>query len=633
MASAPMYRCRSKQPAELHRRSKSPAEPRQSSKQPEEPRPPVTPTRRKRGFASVATPTTSSKDVCPRRQDVCSPPPSKRFLSTTAGAAAVAGEVQGTIPSVQWALTAATAAGQPSHTCSSPTSSTQSHSQTFPPVSPTQSSRSVSSDSPQDSSTQGPRSPSGASPLECPALNGGSPTQVSPSDSPMQSLPSSARVSPPGSPTPSPRSPTMVAPAPEMQAPRIVGREEERARLGAFLGRCFDSAEAGGDVEMPAACGESAGSGRARSLYVSGGPGTGKTCCARAAMAELAERMPQLRRIEVNCMNMSQRTVPGLFRSIAEICGGADACRDLRGRSGQGLLVAMARQLKKIGAPVVLLVDEVDQLVRKSAADATSACALEALFSLPVTHGAPIMAVVAIANAVDLLERPAASPLARGIAESMLFEPYTATQLRDIFKARLEASEQGAAVEHSLGKVGIELRVRQVAKQSGDCRRLLSLFHQAVFDADAAFTPAGMSAGDAAVAQTSQPSRGHGATKVGSDPLMSVAQLPMEQQVLMCTFAEAEAETLRSSEVCTRYKDLCRRLHQPLNLATKGHINAALSALQHLGLLGVRAAGARGRGPARPVGGDLVAELAVSRKALRQRIAKANPLLEKCLHA
>jgi len=402
-------------------------------------------------------------------------------------------------------------------------------------------------------------------------------------------------------------------------------------------------AEAGVDATMATA--GSAAVATVRSLYVSGGPGTGKTCCTRAALAEFARRMPQLRRIEVNCMSLSQRTVSGLLGQVAELCCGMKGRRELRGRSGQGLLVAAARQLKTLNAPVVLFVDEVDQLVKKSA-DAASACSLEALFSLPTMPGAPPMAVVALANAVDLLERPAASLVAQDIATSMLFEPYTAAELRDIFRAKLDASEHGAAVERSLGKVGIELRVRQVAKQSGDCRRLLSLCQQALFEEEAALVaPGDTSLEDSAASQSAAapqsvaapqaapPPRRTGVPKMGSDALMSLGQLPMEQQVLLCTLVEAETETVRSSEVCARYKDLCRRLHQPLDLATKGRINAALSALQHLGLLGIRIAANRGRGSQRAACGDLVAELAVSRKALRDRIAKVNPLLEQCLQA
>jgi len=406
-------------------------------------------------------------------------------------------------------------------------------------------------------------------------------------------------------------------------------------------------------------------------------------------VAKLLERKPEIRYLEVNCMHLPQhqRTLSGLFGRVAELCGGARAARELRGRSGPGLMAAAAGQLASLDGPVVLVVDEVDQLTKKSGSSVTSsaaldsACTLEALFSLPFSPGAPVMSVIAIANAVDLLNRPALRET-RGLAMPLLFEPYTAAQLRDIFKARLADSEHGDATEKSLGKVGMELRVRQVAKQSGDCRRLLSLCQQAISDASmsmdddsqaapgaanprsqehtttqglqaTASAPAGkasptlaeagpvapVTAGvvglltppkSAQVAALVRPKQSSAPKSVELDPLQSLGQLPLEQQMLLCACAAAKTEAVRLADLSAGYKVLCRRLHQPLNLACKGQICSALSALEERGLLELRTARGGGGRCAR-AGGEPVVELAVSREALRAAVARVNTMLEQCL--
>lgn len=411
----------------------------------------------------------------------------------------------------------------------------------------------------------------------------------------------------------------------------VVGREAERSKLNSFLRRCFPGT--GANIDVPSA-------GHARSLYLSGGPGTGKTCCVRSVVNELTMDRPDIRYLEVNCMNLPQATLPGLFERVAELCGGAAAVRELRGNAGRSLALASARQLAKLNTPLVLVVDEVDQLVKKKSSNAETACALETLFSLPLLADMPAMAIIGIANAVDLLNRPV-SPVAKGLAESFLFEPYTAAQLRDIMAARLAASEYGNAAEKNLGRIGIELRVRQVAKHSGDCRRLITFCNQAISDVVIADDMSQLSIGAAKVsegeqvAESKKPAKIAAPTNTQNDPLASVVFLPIEQQMLLCALAGSKAEAVRLGEICTHYKELCRRLHQPLNLASKGYVSAALSALEERGLLTSRPSKSFCGGHSRTLrgntSGEQVVELAVSRQALRDSVARVNPLLERCL--
>jgi len=480
----------------------------------------------------------------------------------------------------------------------------------------------------------------------------------------------------------------------------LLGREQECAELDRFFEACF------GDPGTRGGC-----------LYVSGGPGTGKTCSMRLAAKAWQEKHPDTHILEVNCMELRQRSVAGLLQHLAQLpprsssagvarsgpAGGVSsraagpreggACNTepqahrtgCSGRSGQGLLAAAAAGLAGLAPRVALLVDEVDQLVRRqptqTAGRLASGGTLETLLSLPRLPGASSIALVAVANAVDLLER-SAMPVAPGLCRSLLFRPYSAEQLRHIVRARLAAAgSAGEAAQQALGAVAIELRVRQVAKRSGDCRQVVCLCEQALFEASmareataapeapTAETPASAAAGapraaapPAREAWGSPPAGGSRASGVGSpvrapvgdavappltpvkrpapgkdpssnDPLGAIQQLPMEQQVLLCALASSKGEAVRFADLCSRYKEMCHRLHQRDNLASKQQVGNALQALEQRGLLGFRAkkGGGRGRTGGHLSSSDCVVELAMSCAAVRERISRANPLLQQCL--
>mmetsp|Transcript_139132 Transcript_139132/g.259432 ORF Transcript_139132/g.259432 Transcript_139132/m.259432 type:complete len:502 (-) Transcript_139132:86-1591(-) len=420
-----------------------------------------------------------------------------------------------------------------------------------------------------------------------------------------------------------------ASPALECPYP-LVGREDECARLDAFLENSLGR-----------------GPGNGGCLYLSGGPGTGKTCSVRAAACKRQQQNPETKVLEVNCMNLSQRSVPGLLSHLLqELC--VQVPRNL---TTQGLTAAFVTRLAQLGDFFVIIVDEIDQIVQRRGRSSPGD-SLSALFSIPQLPGTPPLALVAVANAVDLLERTALPALGLG-CDSLLFEPYSAEQLRQIIKARLLAGGGKESSLKALGPAKLELTVRRVAKQCGDCRQVLSLCEEALFDVrvereeksghpdsgadeDASATESRPSSGAAEAAQPVSSARPLGRSQQ-KDPLLAVSQLPLEQQVLLCALAGAQKEAMRISDVCSRYKDLCRVLHQPLGLTSKGQISSALSSLEQRGLLELRggASGcARGRRLQRQgscaSASEGVAELAVAREAVRENVVAGCPFLKRC---
>jgi len=410
----------------------------------------------------------------------------------------------------------------------------------------------------------------------------------------------------------------------------MVSREQECGMLDVFLERSL-----GGAPQAKASAGGC--------LYVSGGPGTGKTCSVRAAVAAWRHTHPDTEVLTVNCMQLSQRSPAGLLKRLAELSKqrhGTEPGARLP-PSGAGLVTGVAASISRLGASVVVIADEVDQiLASRSNHKVGGPASLEELVSLTKVPGSAPIALIAIANAVDLLKRGARPVTCKTQCESLLFEAYTAPQLKAILTTRFDrAGELGALAAKALGPVGAELRVRQVASRSGDCRQVVSYFEQALFEAMAATKASDEpgAEGEKAVPKMSvQPKR------TLNDPLAQVKGLPLEQQMLLVVLASTNGDAMKLPEICKEYKDLCRRLKQDGSLAHKDQVSAALDALEQRGLISLKTLRTTGSPGARrgvrrlpsnpqPSAPMCIAELSVPCKAVRNSLKAASPLLEKLL--
>ncbi|CAE8616655.1 unnamed protein product, partial [Polarella glacialis] len=259
-------------------------------------------------------------------------------------------------------------------------------------------------------------------------------------------------------------------------------RESEQEEVTNFL---KDAVRAGGRKEV---------------LYISGMPGTGKTVSVLEAVRRLqaartAGSIQSFEFVHINAMCLSS---PGAV--FAEICRKIPSAAECAGRGRRGgaasesqAQAALARFFSSGVNPgrqvVVLLIDEVDALVTQAQS------VLYRLFDWLTRPGARL-AVVAIANTMDLPERLLPRVASRLGVLRVNFAPYDRAQLKTILVNRLRSGQaQGAFTDDA-----IVLCAARVAAASGDARKAFQVCRRAL-ETQAALAAAGEDPGPVTVSQ------------------------------------------------------------------------------------------------------------------------------------
>jgi origin recognition complex subunit 1 len=203
-------------------------------------------------------------------------------------------------------------------------------------------------------------------------------------------------------------------------------------------------------------------------------PGTGKTATIHAAIVQLQQEadekeIPAFVAAELNALRLPQPTAA--FTALWA-CVKGDQVAPTRARE---LLDAHFSRGGAGRKPVVCVVDEVDSLVGGRQA------VLYALLEWTTRPGARL-AVIAVANTMDLPERLLPRLASRAGVRRMVFAPYTHDQLKHVVQARLESLRV-------FDNEAVELTARKVALVSGDARRALQLARRATEIAEAASAP------------------------------------------------------------------------------------------------------------------------------------------------
>ncbi|KAK3906814.1 P-loop containing nucleoside triphosphate hydrolase protein [Staphylotrichum tortipilum] len=234
---------------------------------------------------------------------------------------------------------------------------------------------------------------------------------------------------------------------------QLIGRDDERAQLQAFLGRC--------KTPRPSGC-----------LYVSGPPGTGKSAMVNRITEDAVSESESIKKAYINCMSI--KSSKDLYITLLEQLGGE---ADLSEADVVAALEKLFLRKKATTDVFVVVLDEIDHILTM---DPES---LYHMFEWSL-HQTSRLALVGVANALDLTDRFLPRLKSRNLKPELLpFLPYTAPQVKRIITERLATLAPADAAPDFLPffhPAAVELCSRKVSSQTGDLRRAFEVCRRAL---------------------------------------------------------------------------------------------------------------------------------------------------------
>lgn len=321
-------------------------------------------------------------------------------------------------------------------------------------------------------------------------------------------------------------------------------------------------------------------------ILIYGKTGTGKTACVRYVGAELEKASTEIgifcRIIHLNC-----QVIDTQYRVLAQIANclespetkASDKLKSnipFTGWPTDQVYAELRNQLDVTGGALVIVLDEIDKLVKKSGD--------ETLYNLTRINSELTEAkvsIIGISNDLrfkDFLDPRVLSSLSE---EEIVFPPYDANQLCDILQQRAEAAFMEGVLEEGV----IQLCAALAAQEHGDARRALDLLRVS---------------GELAERENSERvTKGHvklAQEKIESDSLVEcVSTLPTQSKAVlysMLLLKNSGKNLFTSGEVVQVYRELAQELD--LDILTPRRITDLISELNMLGVITTRVV-SRGR--------------------------------------
>lgn len=286
-------------------------------------------------------------------------------------------------------------------------------------------------------------------------------------------------------------SPSSTLESSDVAEVKVVGRDQERRALHAFMSKQLGvfATETHGELEdvLDGNC-------ESGSLYICGLPGTGKTALVRSVLSDVlaaadGDSESKAPRIAfVNCMsidNPRQIYAKALQALGEEVRGASESHIEMEAEKRMDQLIQQSDR------KVLIVLDEIDHLLRSRAHQNI----LYRVFSW--ASGGTSCALVGIANSLDLTERFVPLLASKDAAPALLhFRPFESKEIVEVLKARLVGlqsrydgeDEDAALVEASNSAVvsplfmpaALELAAKKIAAATGDLRKALDAARLAI---------------------------------------------------------------------------------------------------------------------------------------------------------
>jgi cell division control protein 6 len=321
-------------------------------------------------------------------------------------------------------------------------------------------------------------------------------------------------------------------------------------------------------------------------ILIYGKTGTGKTACVRYVGAELENASNEMK-TAVNVIHLNCEIIDTQYRVLAQIANCLED-EDVRSSNRFRTTVPMTgwptdqvyselkNQLEAMGGVHVIVLDEIDKLVKKSG-DET----LYNITRINAELNDAKVSMIGISNDLrftDFLDPRVLSSLSE---EEVVFPPYNAPQLCDILLQRAEM----AFIENALEEGVIPLCAALAAQEHGDARRALDLLR---VSGELAERENEKDVSERHVRLAQQ--------RIETDSLIEcVATLPTQSKAVlysMLFLSQMNKDVFVTGEVSQVYRDVARILD--LDVLTHRRITDLISELNMLGVINARVV-SRGR--------------------------------------
>jgi len=306
---------------------------------------------------------------------------------------------------------------------------------------------------------------------------------------------------------------------------------------------------------------------RPSNIFIYGLTGTGKTAVVKFVLKRIKEfsnskGIKTFTYVYINC-----RQEDTTYRVLAKIAESLGVRVPFTGLSTAEVYTRVKRAVEAFGRILVVVLDEIDFLVKKVGDDL--------LYKLTRMNDELLrgkVSVIGITNDVRFMEKLDARVKSSLGEVEILFPPYDALQLTDILKERTVKAFQPGVVDDAV----IQYCASIAAKEHGDARRALDLLRVAGEIAEREGSPK-------VLIEHVRKAR----EEIERDMVMEVIRtLPYHGKLVLLTVALSGGKIGTTGELYLKYRDLARRLGtEPV---TQRRVSDIINELEMLGIVNAK---------------------------------------------
>ncbi|RLE79642.1 MAG: cell division control protein Cdc6 [Thermoprotei archaeon] len=305
---------------------------------------------------------------------------------------------------------------------------------------------------------------------------------------------------------------------------------------------------------------------RPSNIFIYGLPGTGKTAVTKYVLRKMLEKAGD--RIQATYVNCRQNNTN--YSVLFEICTQLGEKVPFTGLSLAELFKRMRRKIDSKASLVIVVLDEVDHLVKKNGDDL-----LYYLTRINLDLTRAKVSVIGVTNDLKFMEYLDARVKSSLCEEEIVFPPYTYEELEDILKKRAEqALNPGSYTEEA-----IRLCAAIAARQKGDCRLALDILLKAADLAELEGAPR---------IEENHVSRAY--KELEKDVVVDLVKtMPLHAKLVLLSIIHLTKEKPKiiiTGDVYRKYKDLCKKIG--LDALTQRRVSDILSDLDTVGLISTK---------------------------------------------